>query len=139
MAEEIWLEKYRPQTLKEVQGNEDALQKLRRIAEDGNVPNMILVGPPGIGKTSSILCLARQLLGDKYKQATIELNASDDRGIEVVRENIKSFAQKKVNLDAGRHKIVILDEADSLTEGAQQALRMIISDFADTTRYQLTY
>jgi replication factor C subunit 2/4 len=57
----------------------------------------------------------------------------------VVRENIKSFAQKKVNLDAGRHKIVILDEADSLTEGAQQALRMIISDFADTTRYQLTY
>lgn len=99
---------------------------------------MILAGPPGIGKTSSILCLSRQLLKDQAKQAVIELNASDDRGIDVVRDTIKSFAQKKVILQPNQHKIVILDEADSLTEGAQQALRMIISDYAETTRFVLS-
>ncbi|KAL4430093.1 hypothetical protein ABPG74_013540 [Tetrahymena malaccensis] len=137
-SKEIWLEKYRPRTLDEVQGNEDALIKLRTIAEEGNVPNMILVGPPGIGKTSSVLCLARTLLADVFDSCALEMNASDERGIDVVREKIKSFAQKKVNLKPGLHKIIILDEADSLTEGAQQALRMIISDFADTTRFVLS-
>ena len=81
---------------------------------------MIFLGPPGCGKTTSILCLARTMLGESFSQAVLELNASNDRGIEVVRNRIKMFAQKKCTLPPGKHKIIILDEADSMTEGAQQ-------------------
>ncbi|KAF5352463.1 hypothetical protein D9756_006013 [Leucocoprinus leucothites] len=112
-------------------------------------------GLPGIGKTTSIHCLAHQLLGDAYKEGVLELNASDERcvralglsldshanlyksGIEVVRTKIKQFAQKKVTLPPGRHKIVILDEADSMTPGAQQALRRTMEIFSNTTRFCL--
>lgn len=91
---------------------------------------------PGIGKTTSILCLARQMLGTtSYKEAVLELNASDERGIDVVRNRIKTFAQKKVTLPAGRHKLVILDEADSMTGGAQQALRRTMEIYSGTTRF----
>jgi len=99
------------------------------------MPHMIISGMPGIGKTTSILCLARQLLGDAYKEAVLELNASDERGIDVVRNRIKGFAQKKVTLPAGRQKLVILDEADSMTSGAQQALRRTMEIYSATTRF----
>ena len=99
------------------------------------MPHVIISGMPGIGKTTSILCLARQLLGDAYKEAVLELNASDERGIDVVRNRIKGFAQKKVTLPAGRQKLVILDEADSMTSGAQQALRRTMEIYSGTTRF----
>lgn len=99
------------------------------------MPHVIISGMPGIGKTTSILCLARQLLGDAYKEAVLELNASDERGIDVVRNRIKGFAQKKVTLPAGKQKIVILDEADSMTAGAQQALRRTMEIYSATTRF----
>ena len=101
------------------------VSRLQAIAHVGNLPNIILAGPPGIGKTTSVLCLAREMLGsdDCYKNAVLELNASDARGIDVVRNKIKMFAQKKVTLPPGRHKLIILDEADSMTTSAQQALR----------------
>src|SRR3989338_9430210 len=118
-----WVEKYRPRKVADIVGNEGAVARLRAIATSGNLPNLILSGPPGVGKTSSLLCLARELLGTAYNEAVLELNASDDRGIEMVRENIKLFAQKKVTLPPGRHKIVLLDEADNITSAAQQALR----------------
>ena len=77
------------------------------------MPHIIISGQPGIGKTTSILALAHAMLGDSYKEGVLELNASDERGIDVVRNKIKGFAQKKVTLPEGRHKVVILDEADS--------------------------
>jgi len=133
-----WLEKYRPSLLKEIVGNEDTVARLQVIAENGNVPNLILVGPPGTGKTTSIHALAMELLGaERYKSAILELNASDDRGIDVVRNKIKSFAKRKVQLPPGRHKIIILDEADSMTGSAQQALRRTMELFASTTRFAL--
>ena len=98
---------------------------------------MMLAGPPGTGKTTSIMCLSREMLGDRVADCTLELNASDDRGIDVVRNNIKDFACRKVVLPPGRHKIVILDEVDAMTEAAQQALRRLMELHSDTTRFAL--
>jgi replication factor C subunit 2/4 len=137
MSQEVWLEKYRPQTLEDVVGNEGAIERLQLCVSEGSIPNIILCGPPGTGKTTCVLCIARKLLGTQYKEAVLELNASDERGIEVVRSKIKTFAQKKVNIPDGRHKIIILDEVDSMTEGAQQSLRQIIEDYSSTTRFAL--
>lgn len=130
-----WVERYRPRFLNDVVGNRAAVERLRIIAKQGNIVNLILTGPPGIGKTTSLLCLCRELLGDQIKDAVIELNASDDRGIDVVRQDIKSFAKKHVNLPPGRHKVVLLDEADSMTEAAQQAMRRIMEKYSNTTRF----
>ncbi|KAN0028016.1 hypothetical protein ACTFIV_009843 [Dictyostelium citrinum] len=130
-----WVEKYRPILIKDIVGNEETVSRLESISKDGNLPNIIISGPPGTGKTSSILCLARALLGANYKEAVYELNASDDRTLDVVRDKIKSFAMKKVTLPAGRHKIIILDEVDSMTSGAQQALRRIMEIYSGTTRF----
>ncbi|KAK9475842.1 P-loop containing nucleoside triphosphate hydrolase protein [Lipomyces japonicus] len=132
-----WVEKYRPIRLDDVVGNPDTVERLKIIARDGNMPHLIISGMPGIGKTTSVLCLARQLLGtaDLVKQAVLELNASDERGVDVVRSRIKTFAQKHVSLPPGRHKIVILDEADSMTAAAQQALRRTMEVYASTTRF----
>ncbi|KAH8940526.1 hypothetical protein BDL97_15G093600 [Sphagnum fallax] len=134
-----WVEKYRPHRVSDIVGNQDVVARLQVIAQGGNMPNLIFSkqGPPGTGKTTSILALAHELLGPSFKEAVLELNASDDRGIDVVRNKIKMFAQKKVTLPPGRHKIVLLDEADSMTGGAQQALRRTMEIYSNTTRFAL--
>ncbi|URD99921.1 Replication factor C subunit [Musa troglodytarum] len=140
-----WVEKYRPSKVSDIVGNSDAISRLEVIARDGNMPNLILSGPPGTGKTTSILAVAHELLGPNYREGVLELNASDDRGIDVVRNKIKMFAQKKVTLPPGRHKIIILDEADRqvddfglfMTSGAQQALRRTMEIYSNTTRFAL--
>lgn len=132
-----WIEKYRPRKLEDVVGNEETLVRLQAIAKDGNLPNLILCGPPGTGKTTSVHALAHELLGDSYKDGVLELNASDARGIDVVRNRIKSFAMNKVTLPKGRQKIIILDEADSMTTAAQQALRRTMEIYSNTTRFCL--
>jgi len=135
--EQPWLEKYRPQVISDIVGNEETVGRLQVLAQQGNMPNLILSGPPGTGKTTSVLALARTLLGDAFKEGVLELNASDDRGIEVVRGRIKAFAQKKVTLPPGKHKIIILDEADAMTDGAQQAMRRTMEIYSSTTRFAL--
>ena len=131
------MEKYRPTDLFDVVGNSSVMERLRGMAAQGHMPNLILSGPPGCGKTTSVMCLARALLGDYCKVGVLELNASDDRGIDVVRDRIKNFAHQKVTLPPGRHKIIILDEADSMTEAAQQALRRTMELCSATTRFAL--
>lgn len=132
-----WVEKYRPSTLDQVVGNDDVVDRLRVIAVNGNMPNLLLSGPPGCGKTTTIMALARETLGPQLKNAVLELNASDDRGIDTVRSKIKLFAQTKVTLPPGHHKIVLLDEADSMTASAQQALRRTMELHSNTTRFAL--
>ncbi|OIT22696.1 replication factor c subunit 2 [Nicotiana attenuata] len=109
-----WVEKYRPNKVADIVGNEDAVARLQVVARDGNMPNLILAGPPGTGKTTSILALAHELLGPNYKEAVLELNASDDRGIDVVRNKIKI-----------------------MTSGAQQALRRTMEIYSNSTRFAL--
>ncbi|KAG0675451.1 replication factor C subunit 4 [Pichia californica] len=133
-----WVEKYRPKYLDEVVGNVETINALKRISKDGNLPHLILSGSPGIGKTTTILCLARELFNNDeklLKEGILELNASDDRGIEIVRNLIKNFSQKKVLLPYNRHKIIILDEADSITSSAQQALRRTMEIYSNSTRF----
>lgn len=137
-----WTEKYRPKTLDGIVGNEAIVQRLRAVAASGTLPHLLLTGPPGVGKTTSIVALAGELLNhdaELMREAVLELNASDERGIDVVRGQIKAFASKKVVFPPGAHalKIIILDEADSMTPGAQQALRRIMEMYSATTRFAL--
>ncbi len=134
-----WVEKYRPKKLDDVVGNKPIIQNFKNIVEKGNVPHMLLVGRPGIGKTTSIICLARAILGDKLSDAFLELNASDKRGIDIVRGNIVNFCQKKVTFEPGqeKQKIIFLDEFESMTLPAQQALRRIIEIHSKSTRFVL--
>lgn len=129
-----WVEKYRPAVLADIVGNDAIVSRLRVVAANGNMPHLLLAGPPGTGKTTTMLAIARATLGPRFREAVLELNASDDRGIDTVRTKIKMFAQKKVTLPPGFHKIVILDEADSMTTGGQQALRRTMEVYSNTTR-----
>lgn len=127
-----WIEKYRPKIVSDIVGNTNIVDRLDHFSQVGNCPNIILAGPPGCGKTTSILCMSRELLGDNFNAGTLELNASNERGIDVIRGKIKEFATRTVRLNNDpekgkvQHKIIILDEADSMTDTAQQALRRIM-------------
>ena len=131
-----WIEKYRPSSLDDIIGNEQTIKRLKSIANDKNMPHLLLSGPSGTGKTTSIYCLSKKILGDNLtNEGILELNASDERGIDVVRGKIKMFAQKKILLPNNAHKIIILDEADSMTCSAMQAMRRTMEQYAQTTRF----
>ncbi|OQD60213.1 hypothetical protein PENPOL_c026G02103 [Penicillium polonicum] len=141
-----WVEKYRPSSLDDVSGHQDILATINRFVETNRLPHLLLYGPPGTGKTSTILALARRIYGTKnMRQMVLELNASDDRGIDVVREQIKTFASTKQIFNmapqgtAGSRlagfKLIILDEADAMTSTAQMALRRIMERYTANTRF----
>ncbi|KAM7205898.1 P-loop containing nucleoside triphosphate hydrolase protein [Rhypophila sp. PSN 637] len=142
-----WVEKYRPVTLSDVSGHQDILATINKFVDTNRLPHLLLYGPPGTGKTSTVLALARRIYGsENMRQMVLELNASDDRGIDVVREQIKTFASTKqiFTLGAsatraggglGNFKLIILDEADAMTNTAQMALRRIMEKYTANTRF----
>lgn len=132
-----WTEKYRPRTLKDIVGQKDITALLRAYVKEKNMPNLLFAGPPGIGKTTAALALARDLYGENYRESLLELNASDERGIDVVRGKIKDFA-RTVSLTEVPFKIIFLDEADSLTNDAQNALRRTMELHVNVTRFILS-
>mmetsp|Transcript_23432 Transcript_23432/g.73495 ORF Transcript_23432/g.73495 Transcript_23432/m.73495 type:complete len:345 (-) Transcript_23432:156-1190(-) len=131
-----WVEKYRPKDLSELVAHEDIISILNRLISSNKLPHLLFYGPPGTGKTSTILACAKRLYGEKYGSMTLELNASDDRGIDVVRERIKEFAATRRLFSTGV-KLVILDEADAMTNDAQFALRRVIERYTKNTRFCL--
>jgi len=130
----IWIEKYRPSALSGVHGQKQVTERLTEFVKRG-MPHMLFAGPPGTGKTTAALAMARELYGASWKSNFLELNASDERGIDVVRNKIKDFAKSRPLGTA--YKIVCLDEADSLTADAQHALRRTMERYSETTRFIL--
>lgn len=132
-----WTEKYRPKTLDEMVGQEEVVARLKAYAEKKEMPNLLFAGPPGTGKTTAAMALAREIFGDTFEQNFLELNASDERGINVVRETIKEFA-RTLPFGGAKFKIIFLDEADALTADAQHALRRTMEKYAATSRFILS-
>ncbi|MFH0884682.1 MAG: replication factor C small subunit [Candidatus Micrarchaeota archaeon] len=129
-----WTEKYRPKRLDEVMGQEEAVKSLKAFVKKKNMPNMLFSGPPGVGKTTCALALAHELFGADISGNFLELNASDDRGIDIVRGRIKDFA-RSVSLGEAPFKLIFLDEGDALTSDAQQALRRTMEANSSVTRF----
>ncbi|MCD6404068.1 MAG: replication factor C small subunit [Nanoarchaeota archaeon] len=133
---EIWTEKYRPKTLDEVVGQEKVVEKLKAFVKAKNLPHLLFAGPAGTGKTTCALAIARELYGEEWRDNLLELNASDERGIDTIRTKVKEFARTRPIGDFP-FKIILLDEADALTRDAQQALRRTMENFSSTCRFIL--
>ncbi|PIN73458.1 replication factor C small subunit [Candidatus Woesearchaeota archaeon CG10_big_fil_rev_8_21_14_0_10_45_16] len=137
MTSSIWTEKYRPQNFSEIQGQTEIVKKIEAFVSSGNMPHLLFSGPAGVGKTTLSLVIARQLFGENWRQNTLELNASDERGIDVVRVKVKDFARTKAIGDVP-FKLIYLDESDALTREAQQALRRTMENYTRTCRFILS-
>lgn len=132
-----WIEKYRPKTLDNLISHKNVVQSLRLFISNNNMPNLLLYGPPGTGKTSAALTCAKELYGDTVNHMMMELNASDDRGINVVRTKIKAFASSNNFIFTDKFKLIILDETDAMTSDAQAILRKIIDKYINNARFIL--
>jgi len=132
----IWTERYRPSCFNDVKGQEKIVSRIKAFVKQRNMPHLLFAGPAGVGKTSLILVAAKELYGDNWRANILELNASNERGIDIVRNQIKNFARTKA-IGNVPFKIAILDEADALTKEAQQALRRTMENYTSTCRFCL--
>ncbi|MBW9222144.1 replication factor C small subunit [Methanothermococcus sp. SCGC AD-155-C09] len=135
--EKPWVEKYRPKTLDEITGHDEIIKRLKNYVKKRSMPHLLFSGPPGVGKTTTALCLARDLFGENWRSNFLELNSSDERGIDVIRTKVKDFARTKPIGDAP-FKIIFLDESDALTGDAQNALRRTMENYSDICRFILS-
>ena len=136
-----WIEKYRPTSINDLLLDKSTINKVNNIIKDKSLPNIIITGVPGIGKTTTILCLAKSLLGPHVSNFVLELNASDERGIKAVHDSIVHFCRKKMKINESKyaqHKIVLLDEADNMTKKAQQLINNLMEKYRKTTRFAFT-
>src|SRR3989344_5876310 len=137
MESSIWTEKYRPSKFEEIKGQKEIVEKISAFVRSGNMPHLLFSGPAGVGKTTLSLVIAKQLFGEHWRENTLELNASDERGIDVVRVKVKDFARTKAIGDVP-FKLIYLDESDALTREAQQALRRTMENYTKTCRFILS-
>jgi len=137
MASEIWTEKYRPSRFDEMVGQEDIIKRVKNLTNALNIPHLLFAGPAGTGKSTLALIIVKELFRERWKENYLELNASDERGIDVVRQKVKDFARTKA-LQNVPFKVIFLDEADALTKEAQQALRRTMENFTSTCRFILS-
>jgi len=138
MAEnDIWTEKYRPNRFEGLLGQEEIVKRVQSLTKSLNIPHLLFAGPAGTGKSSLALVIVKELFGASWKENYLELNASDTRGIDVVRQEVKNFARTK-SIGQVPFKVIFLDEADALTREAQQALRRTMENFTSTCRFILS-
>lgn len=133
----IWTEKYRPRTFSEMRGQKGIVQKVEAFVKQKNMPHLMFSGPAGVGKTTLSLIIARELFGEEWRNNFLELNASDERGIDVIRNKVKDFARTRA-IGNVPFKIIYLDECDALTSEAQQALRRTMENYTQTCRFILS-
>lgn len=136
MSDQVWVDKYRPESLDEIVGHDTVVVRMQSFVDDPEMPNLMFAGRQGIGKTAIVQAFAKEKYGSNWSQRLLELNASDERGIDTVRNQIKDFART----GSGQYdfKLIFLDEADQLTRDAQPALRRTMEDYSDTTRFILS-
>lgn len=137
MSGEIWTEKYRPSNFEELIGQDEIIKRVKSLTQSLNIPHLMFAGPAGTGKSSLAIVIVKDLFGDSWKENYLELNASDERGIDVVRQKVKDFARTKA-IGKVPFKVIFLDEADALTREAQQALRRTMENYTSTCRFILS-
>ncbi len=137
MSSKIWTERYRPKKFSGIVGQDEIVQRIESLTNSLNIPHLLFAGPAGTGKSTLALIIVQELFGENWRDSYLELNASDERGINIVREKVKNFARTKA-IGKVPFKIIFLDEADALTPEAQQALRRTMENYSATCRFILS-